>query len=76
MISEYCGDGERSCRIVALSVADQDVRDGVAACLLRWMEVLTDLAAYGGMSSVDAHDVAAEQVALLDANLVIRPDHR
>jgi TetR/AcrR family transcriptional regulator, lmrAB and yxaGH operons repressor len=70
-IDEYYAGGERSCLIVALSLADQGVRDDVGRCLLRWMEAFTTLAAAGGMSSVDAHEVAAEQVALLEGSLVI-----
>lgn len=70
-IDEYYAGGERSCLIVALSLADRDVRDDVEPCLVRWMEAFAALAKAGGMSSVDADEVAAEQVALLEGSLVI-----
>jgi TetR/AcrR family transcriptional regulator, lmrAB and yxaGH operons repressor len=70
-IDEYYAGGERSCLIVALSLADKDVRDDVEPCLVRWIEAFTTLATAGGMSSVDAHEVAVEQVALLEGSLVV-----
>lgn len=70
-IDGYYAGGERPCLIVALSLADGDVRDDVEPCLVRWMEAFATLATAGGMPSVAAHEVAAEQVALLEGSLVI-----
>ena len=70
-IDGYYAGGQRSCLIVALSLADRDVRDDVEPYLVRWIEAFATLASAGGMSSVDAHEVAAEQVALLEGSLVI-----
>lgn len=70
-IDEYYGAGERSCLIVALSVADADRRLAAGGCVDAWSDAFQAISKDAGMSSKMAADVAMDAVAAIEGALVI-----
>lgn len=70
-IADYYADGQESCLFVALSTAAREQRSDVEPHLRTWIGAFTALAEDGGLDPTEAHDRAAEQVALLEGSLVI-----
>jgi len=70
-IGKYYEHGNRSCLIIALSLSDDDGRNGAGRCVDGWSSAFENIAVDSGMKKSEAKAAALDAVAAIEGALVV-----